>query len=85
MAGSPNWKVYDADGKYQAACKQSMAAAFLMNLYGDGATIRWGHKKRDIAWTEGADGIGSDSYDTVIDACERKIKEIREAYRNYQR
>lgn len=85
MAASPEWKVFDAKGKYQAACKEPEAAACLMNFYGDGSTIRYGHQKRDIAWTEGVDGHAFESFDAVAQACHRKVEAIREAYRNYQR
>ncbi len=85
MAGSPNWKVYDDKGKYQAACKEPEAAACLMNLYGNGSTIRYGHQKRDIAWTEGVDGHAFESFDEVAEHCAALVIRIREAYRNYQR
>ena len=68
MASTPRLKVFDAGGIYQAACHDYAAAALLMSLYGDGATIRLGHSKRDIIWTEGVDGNGSESYDAVGDA-----------------
>ena len=85
MAGSPNWKIFDDKGKYQAACKEPEAAACLMNFYGDGSTIRYGHQKRDIAWTEGVDGHAFESFDAVADACIRKREQIFESYRSYQR
>ncbi len=85
MAGSPNWKIFDDKGKYQAACKEPEAAACLMNFYGDGSTIRYGHQKRDIAWTEGVDGHAFESFDEVADRCRALIERIHEAYKNYQR
>lgn len=54
MAASPEFKVYDSAGKYQAACKEIAAAVSLMGLYGEGSTIR--HRHGFIAWTEGQDG-----------------------------
>jgi hypothetical protein len=63
MAASPEFKLYDAAGAYQAACKQPEQAAALVSFLGDGATIRYGHTKKDIVWTEGVDGAASDSYD----------------------
>lgn len=65
MASAPHLKIYDAHGVYQAACKDYAAAAVLMNLYGHGATIRLGHAKRDIAWTEGVSGDAGNDYDAV--------------------
>jgi hypothetical protein len=63
MASTPEWKVYDYDGTYQAACKDVAAAACLVSFYGDRATIRQGHVK--VVWKEGVefDGIASESYD----------------------
>ena len=60
---SPRFKVYDEDGKYQAACKHAEAAANLVTMYGDGSTIRDDHGP--IVWREGPnhDGCGFNSYD----------------------
>lgn len=65
MAASPKWKVYDSHGVYQAACKETCAAALLMDLYGEGATIRLWHSR--VVWTEGVDGCASESYDETHD------------------
>ena len=51
MASSPRFKVYDAEGRYQAACHEAEAAACLVELYGDGSTVRDRH--RLIVWREG--------------------------------
>lgn len=69
MAGSPKWKVYDADGEYRAACKYLEEAACLVDFLGDGSTIRAGHDKRWTVWTEGKDGKAGESYDVVAAAC----------------
>jgi len=68
MAASPEFKVYDSSGKYQAACKEIAAAVSLMGLYGEGSTIR--HRHGFIAWTEGKDG---DSMALGYDAAEKLI------------
>ncbi len=62
MAGAPEWKVYDADGVYMAACKELCGAATLATYYGAGATIRYQHGRP--LWTEGmqADGKASEDY-----------------------
>ena len=73
MAATPRFKVYDADGHYQAACKEPEAACALMWFYGDGATIRAEHDR--IVWTEGKDGTGADSYDAVVETIWRKLGE----------
>lgn len=67
MAQSPRFKVYDAAGVYQAACKEPEAAAAVVSIYGPGATIRAGHSKRDTVWVEGDDGDAGDSYDVVAE------------------
>ena len=67
MAATPKFKVYDAAGAYQAACKEPEAAAAVVSLYGSGSTIRLGHAKRDTVWTEGVDGDAGDSYDDVAE------------------
>ena len=61
MAAAPQWKVYDAQGSYQASCKEIEAAACLVSLYGEGATIRDRHGP--VVFTEGVDQ--ADGYDQV--------------------
>lgn len=73
MAKSPQWKVYDSAGNYQASCKEIEAAAALVSFYANDysdspnerATIRHGHSR--IVWTEGVDGTAADSYDNVAE------------------
>lgn len=73
MAGSPKWKVYDSEGKYQAACKEIEAAAALMGLYGDGASIRFDHGKWATVWTEGAENQSAyESYDFVAEIADKR-------------
>lgn len=63
MAASPQYKIYDSNGKYQGAVKDIAAGLVLVSFFGDGATIRRGHSWK--LWTEGdnADGIGCQDYD----------------------
>ena len=76
MSGTPRFKVYDASGDYQAACKEIEAAAALMGFYGDGATIRDGHKAADIVWVEGAEQQPAfESYDYVAEVASKQIRE----------
>jgi hypothetical protein len=64
MAESPKYKVYNRHGEYVAACKHAEDAAALVALYGDGATIKHGH--RTIVWCEGAESQpAGKSYDFV--------------------
>ena len=73
MGHSPRWKVYDAENVYQASCKEPEAAAAIVGLYGDGATIRDGHTR--VVWREGADGYGAESYDvTAQTVYERSVR-----------
>ena len=68
---TPRLKVFDASGQYQAACHDYAAAAVLMGLYGEGASVRLGHSKRDTIWTEGQDGLASENFDLVGEALGR--------------
>lgn len=65
MAASPALKIYTASGEYIGSVKEVMAAAVLVNLYGEGSTIRLGHSKKDVLWTQGIDGDAAESYDTT--------------------
>jgi len=47
MASSPQFKVYDSNGVYQACAKESHAAALLAEHYE--GEVRWGHKQ--VVWT----------------------------------
>lgn len=68
MAATPKFKVFDANGVYQAATKHPEDAAVLVACFGDGATIRVGHSRRHIVWEEGAEGQpASESYDHVAE------------------
>lgn len=74
MAQSPKWKVFDADGRYQAACKEIEAAAALMGFYGEGATIRFDHAKSATVWTEGLESQSAmESYDYVADVADDRV------------
>lgn len=75
MAKSPEFKVFTAAGEYVASCHYAEDAACLIALRG-GGTIRRGHSKRDIVWTEGAeDQPASESYDHVAEViAQRKTR-----------
>ena len=72
MASSPKWKIYNSLGEYIAACKEIEAAAALVALYGNGATIRPYHKQP--LWVEGKDGCAGDSYDLVRDTIYARLQ-----------
>jgi hypothetical protein len=68
---SPQWKIYTVDGEYVASTKHTEGASLLMDLYGEGSTIRYDHRK--IVWTEGLDGKASDSYDKTADLIQIRL------------
>lgn len=80
MASSPKFKVYNAAGEYQAACKEAVIAAAVVALLGDGATIRSGHASKHTVWTEGppADGHAAESYDRVREVIDVRLAEPRD-------
>jgi hypothetical protein len=63
MAGSPILKVYSPAGEYVGSAKEVIGASVMAQAYGDGSTIRLGHKV--ILWTQGFanDGDACESYD----------------------
>jgi hypothetical protein len=66
MAGSPIWKVYTDANEYIASCKYLEDAAILVAGQGSAeTTIRYGHARTHIIWTEGKDGKAFESYDAV--------------------
>lgn len=48
MAGTPRYKVFTDRQKYIASCKEIQDAAYLAQSYGEGASVRLGHSKKDI-------------------------------------
>lgn len=82
MAQAPAFKVYDANGVYQAACKEPEAAASLMGLYGPGSTVRYGHSVRSIVWREGVehDGEAYDSWDEAAITMMRRVEGFHGAF-----
>ena len=77
MSNVPSWKVYTPDGKYVAACKYPEDAAAVVASYGDGASIRWLHRKKDTVWTEGTDGSAGESYDACARICRLNLQAIK--------
>ena len=69
MSGTPNWKVFTPHGNYIASCKLPEDAAAIVASYGEGAQIRFGHAKKDTAYTDGIDGNAGESYDEVAQIC----------------
>lgn len=78
--GTPRIKVFDASGQYQASTHDYAAAACLMGLYGDGATVRLGHSKGDVIWTEGADGSVADNFDLLGEVIQAHDERVNAAF-----
>lgn len=81
MAGTPYIKIYDAQGEYEAACKNWETAAVIVSFLGPGSTIRAGHSKNRTVWTEGngKDGSAADSYDLCADRCIERLEGFENA------
>ena len=75
---APRIKVFDASGKYQASTHDYAAASALMGLYGEGATVRLGHAKKDVIWTEGQDGLAADNYDVLAGVIAQRDQQAKE-------
>ncbi len=75
MARSPQFKVYDKDGEYLASCHHLEHAAMIVAGIGaDGTTIRNGHSKKMILWTEGSEDFpASESYDGVAVTADNRM------------
>jgi len=69
MAGSPKWKVYTPEGKYEAACKHAETAAVVVSFLGRGAKVTLDHGR--VVWREGTDGIAFSSYDVAAETMHR--------------
>lgn len=76
---TPRIKIFDAEGQYQASTHDYAAAGALMGLYGEGATVRLGHSKADIIWTEGENGSAYECYELIADAIAAHDAEVNAA------
>ena len=75
MAATHLWKVYTADKEYVGSVKYPSDAAALVAAYGEGATIRYGHRVKDIMFTDGEDGVSAgDSYDEAAEIAMTRAK-----------
>ena len=72
MAASPQFKVYDSIGEYQASTKRPEEAGAVVSLLGNGATIRHGHNK--IVWHEGQESQPAwESFDFLAETVYNRI------------
>jgi hypothetical protein len=58
-----SWYVYNSDGERIGATVHGEDAAALVSVIGKGATIR---RLGILVWTEGVDGLASDSFEDVV-------------------
>ena len=65
MKQAPALNVYTAEGEYVGSAVEVMGAGVIAQAYGEGSTIRLGHLKAGIVWTQGKDGDVCESYDTA--------------------
>lgn len=76
MASAPRFKIYNMVKEYIGCMKYAEDAAAVVGLYGNGATIRDGHRVKDIVWTEGKEEQrASESVDFVAEVVYRRIIE----------
>ena len=62
------FKVYRSSGEYIGCCKYASDAGWLAAVSGDGATVRYGHSKKDTLWTEGSEvTTAGESFDHVAE------------------
>ena len=80
---SPKYKIYTPDNEYIGCVKHPSDAAVLVSVQGDGATIRIGHAKRDIVYTEGVDGQAAESYDNVAELILEKERKQDEKFERW--
>ncbi len=86
MASAPQLKIYTRHKEYVGCVKYAEDAAAVVGLYGDGATIRDGHRVKDIVWTEGVEEqLASESVDFVAEVVYRRILERSEQLKRSQR
>lgn len=73
MAGTHDYKIYNASNEYVACIKYLEDCAAMVSILGDGATIRYGHNKKGILWTEGNETQSAgESYDHTAAICQQR-------------
>lgn len=66
MAATHRFKIYTREGDYVASVRDpELGAMLLSGASFEQGTIRDGHRRADIVYTEGADGDPGESYDAV--------------------
>ena len=73
--GAPRFKLYDPKGEYVGCMKDLLDCAQWLHMKGPMATVRDGHRKADILWTEGITGWAGESLEDFSAYCLFVIKE----------
>ena len=81
LGATPQYKVFSAENEYVASIKYPSDAAAFVSILGEGATVRNGHAKKDVLWTEGITGNAFDSYDHAAEVMQLAIENQRAEYR----
>ncbi len=75
------FKVYRASDEYIGCCKYASDAGWLAAVSGDGATVRYGHAKKDTLWTEGKEvTTAGESFDHVAEIIIERYDALRASY-----
>lgn len=78
---SPVFKVYRQCGEYIGCCKYASDAGWLAAVSGDGATVRYGHSKKDTLWVEGGEvTTASESFDRVAEIILERYDDLLRRY-----
>jgi len=82
MAASPRFKIFHADGQYEASAKKPIVAVSAALGLGKGATVRDGYKKTQIVWTHPGDGplcltTAAERLQIEVDRLDAKRDQIR--------
>lgn len=76
MAGAPNLKVYTSDNEYVASFNYYEDAAMFAGFRGNGSTVRFGHQKSWVLWTEGAEEFpAGESLDRAAEIMRQRLRE----------
>ena len=72
--GAPRFKLFNPSGEYIGCMKHLIDCAVWAHHAGPGATIRAGHRKADILWTEGSTGWAGESTEDFKAWCEYVLR-----------
>ena len=77
MAASPIFKIYTEMQEYIASFKYPEDAALFVGTQPVGSTVRAGHSRREILWTEGAEEfLATSSFDRAAMVIESRFNDL---------